>query len=171
MSTSLSIKGKTPSNDAITSTINYVNPNATNAQLESLATAMNDLTTNTIADVIKITKESLTEPSSKLSRNMTITPATVSFSSLQSTLPIDDHNDPTATITGNGVTVDKLKVTRPPIEGGAYCLIDWFQGGGDESPIEMYCLKGSDGIYQGQIIFEIPADSVYESGSVTLTIT
>lgn len=69
MSTSLSIKGKTQANESTTATVNYVNPNATNAQLVSLATALNDLTTNTIADITKISKESLMD-SSKLSRNL-----------------------------------------------------------------------------------------------------
>lgn len=70
MSTSLSIKGKTSGGDGITTTINYVNPNATNEQLQSLASAFNNLTTNTISDVTRIDKNSLTE-SSKLSRNIT----------------------------------------------------------------------------------------------------
>lgn len=69
MSTSLSIKGKTQGNESTTATVNYVNPNATNAQLVSLATALNDLTTNTIADITKISKESLMD-SGKLSRNL-----------------------------------------------------------------------------------------------------
>lgn len=70
MATSLSIKGKTQANDGVTSTINYVNPNATDAQLVSLATAFNNLTTNTVSDITRIDKNSLINTVEKLSRNV-----------------------------------------------------------------------------------------------------
>lgn len=70
MSRSLSIKGKTQANTALTTTINYVNPNATDEQLVSLATAFNGLTTNTLGDISRIDKESLTNVVPKLPRNV-----------------------------------------------------------------------------------------------------
>ena len=70
MSRSLSIKGKTQANTALTTTINYVNPNATDEQLVSLATAFNGLTTNTLGDISRIDKESLTNVIPKLPRNI-----------------------------------------------------------------------------------------------------
>ncbi len=97
MSTALSIKGKTQANDAVTSTINYVNPNATNAQLQSLASAMNDLTTNTIVDVTRIDKQSLTGAVTKLPRNayLTMSGESTPITSIKSSLISDDTTDPT----------------------------------------------------------------------------
>lgn len=43
----------------ITTTISYVNPNATNQQLIQLATALNNLTTNDKVQYIKSSKEVL----------------------------------------------------------------------------------------------------------------
>jgi len=71
MPTNISIKGKAQNGDSNTTTINYVNPAATNEQLMSLATAFNDFTTNTITDVTRIDKSSLTSDS-RSSRNLRV---------------------------------------------------------------------------------------------------
>lgn len=107
MSTSLSIKGKTQSDESTTATVNYVNPNATNGQLVSLATALNNLTTNTITDVTKISKESLTD-SSKLSRELffssTSNPPGTRIESITISSISTDIEDPTYRYIGGDFT-------------------------------------------------------------------
>lgn len=58
--TNLIIKTKTANGDkSITTTITYVNPNATNAELIQLADALNALTSNTKTQYIKDSREVL----------------------------------------------------------------------------------------------------------------
>lgn len=57
--TNLVIKETTSNQKNISTTISYINPNATNAQILSLARAINALTTNTLNQTIKETREVL----------------------------------------------------------------------------------------------------------------
>lgn len=56
---SLLLKSRTPDDKSIQTTIPNVNPEATNAQIISLAQALNALTQNTYSGVIKVTKEEI----------------------------------------------------------------------------------------------------------------
>lgn len=57
--TSLQIKTTNQEGNATTTTIAYVNPNATNENLRLLAMKLNALTNNTYDSTIKVTKEVL----------------------------------------------------------------------------------------------------------------
>lgn len=164
MSTALSIKGKTQANDAVTSTINYVNPNATNAQLVSLATAMNNLTTNTVADITRIDKNSLTNTVEKLPRNMALDQATVAGGDI-STNP----TSPTElTITGNALSSADLRVSKPT-ENAGFVFVDWSLMAGS---ITVAIVKESGTpLSASEIVFELPETDTYQAASVTLTIT
>lgn len=56
---SLLIKSRTTDDKSIQTTVPNVNPEATNAQIISLAQALNALTTNVYSGVIKVTKEEI----------------------------------------------------------------------------------------------------------------
>lgn len=56
---SLILKSRTTNDKSIQTTVPNVNPEATNAQIISLAQALNALTTNTYSGVIKVTKEEI----------------------------------------------------------------------------------------------------------------
>ena len=56
---SLILKSRTTDDKSIQTTVPNVNPEATNAQIISLAQALNALTTNTYSGVIKVTKEEI----------------------------------------------------------------------------------------------------------------
>lgn len=161
MATSLSIKGKTQGNEAVTSTINYVNPNATNAQLVSLATAMNNLTTNTVADITRIDKNSLTNTIEKLDRNLQVSPATVNTAQI-STNP----NSPTeVTLTGTDISSTDLRVTKPQ-ENNVFIFVDWVQVEGNIT-IALVGDSLSDAT-STDIVFEFPETETYKAASVTL---
>ena len=173
MSTALSIKGKTQANDAVTSTINYVNPAATNAQLQSLASAMNALTTNTIVDVTRIDKNSLTAAVPKLSRNLALAQSSIAWSSIST-----DVNNPTSiNVTGNALD-----------EGKAYLDIKYNLITGDEGFLYANLALASEGETSAIMLVrapdsagtETPTDKIeifmpetntYQAATVTLTIT
>lgn len=177
MSTSLSIKGKTQANDGVTSTINYVNPNATNAQLQSLASAMNALTTNTITDVTRIDKNSLTAAVTKLPRNAYLTlengssdPVTTIRSSdigttLQTTLQLNIHYDDQAG------EYEEISIGKTGSSVEYY--ITWMARTGDEEYNEgmISFLRGSQDLTAETIKIYIPEDSTYQAATITLTIT
>lgn len=172
MSTSLSIKGKTQANDAVTSTINYVNPNATNEQLVSLATAMNNLTTNTVADITRIDKNSLTSAVTKLPRNLTLSQSSVTWQSLST-----DLTDPTTIdFTADGITADTE----------AYVVNTYFDSSSDKGllylMLQLTDTGGAIGIAKGQfgsetapenpnVVLVIPETATYQAATATLTIT
>lgn len=177
MSTSLSIKGKTTGGDGVTSTINYVNPNATDEQLTSLATAFNDLTTNTVSDITRIDKNSLT--ATKLDRNLRLTKSTGGTEETVTTIPFanlpDENNigQSDLTIKGEGTfTAADLIVTKNT-EGAAYIFTDWYNGetSGD---VKFSIHKYQDDeslVTTGTITISLPATDIYKASSVTLTIT
>lgn len=168
MSTALSIKGKTQANEAVTSTINYVNPDATKEQLISLATAFNDMTTNTVTDITKIDKNSLINTIDKLPRNLALSPATVSAAEI----PTDATEAVGVTLTGDGgflypdLTVKKLSgaiaifldLNNVQTAEGRYPVIKIAKGNGKTSS------------FPGEIEFSVPEDGNYQSEAVTLTI-
>lgn len=55
--TNLIITAKSRANKNVTTSITYINPNATNEKLKELAEKLNALTTNSITVITKITKE------------------------------------------------------------------------------------------------------------------
>lgn len=164
MSTSVSIKGKTAGGDGVTTTINYVNPTATDEQLQSLATAFNNLTTNITSDITKITKESLTN-SGKLDRNMTLTPSTISFTAVPT---ITGGAGTSVTIAGSGFSTSDIRVSRNLTLTTAYLYADWYAEE-DHCVIE-FVRSESDEKITGEIVIEVPATGNYKSGSVTLTV-
>lgn len=170
MSTSLSIKGKTQANDAVTSTINYVNPNATAAQLVSLATAMNNLTTNTVSDITRIDKNSLTNTVEKLPRNLTVSPATISYATIATS--VDDSTD--ITITGSGLDFSKLQVSFARDEGTTGAVAFGWYGSSDTEGI-LFAIKEANAsigmIATGVVTLTFPEDSTYQAATATLTIT
>lgn len=171
MSTNLSIKGKTQGNDAVTSTINYVNPTATNANLVSLATAFNNLTTNTISDITRIDKNSLINTVEKLPRNLQISPTTLSWQNITT-----DTMGTDATITGAGITTDtseelskSLYVSRN-LEGGNLLYLEWY-GEGNGISILLVAKKDNTEPVVGTITFTLPETETYQESSITLEIT
>lgn len=169
MSTSISIKGKTQGNESTTATVNYVNPNATNAQLVSLASALNNLTTNTISDVTKISKESLTD-SSKLSRNMTIDQSTVSWA----TLGKDSTENATYLTLSGIVEMTKLQVVWHETSDNGELYIMCADSDGDPTTTTgmfIALLSSTNAKWTGTVTLTMPADDTYEEGTVTITIT
>lgn len=174
MSTALSIKGKTQANDAVTSTINYVNPNATNAQLQSLASAMNALTTNTIVDVTRIDKNSLTGAVTKLPRNAYLT--------------LNNSSDPITSIAGSTISRD---ASSPTIINVYYddneseyeelwlahgtnnidYTISWNSRGTTAGLGNIYIANTENEASADELKIYIPEDSTYQSATLTLTIT
>ena len=167
MATSLSIKGKNQANASTTATINYVNPDATNAQLVSLATSLNALTTNTIDDITKIQKESLTDATAKSPRNFTISPSTVNYSSIPQniasptmiTLTYDGDGVPATTANlqnaeGTG-TQDRIAIVTIP----------------NDNNYSIGLARGTGALAAyGTITISLPETDTYESATATLTI-
>lgn len=177
MSTSISIKGKTQGNESVTTTINYVNPSATNNQLQSLASAFNNLTTNTITDVSKITKESLT--ATKLSRNMILTdlnetiPSAVNMSVPYTKIGTDAINQLFLILDGT-FDPDQLIVncTGGVANGDTYILISLFtEVATDETSTSFVLRREGNSSVTATYTITMPADSVYDEGVVTLTVT
>lgn len=172
MSTALSIKGKTQANDAVTSTINYVNPNATNEQLQSLASAMNALTTNTIVDVTRIDKNSLTAAVTKLPRNLALSQSSIAWSAISS----DTGNPTTITLTGNGLSadvtgyVDALGYNTTSDNSGFLMAGLTFSSDNSGIFLVRYAQTGDASPTDTVKIF-IPEDNTYQAATVTLTIT
>lgn len=174
MATSLSIKGKTQGNDAVTSTINYVNPNATNAQLVSLATAMNNLTTNTVADITRIDKNSLINTVEKQPRNLQMslqdpysTPSPTPVTSISSSqIPTTGTQD-VATVYLLSQTLDPSKINiRFPAFYGYLVVIGLDQG--NWTSMTIVKIQGAEA---GSIVINIPEDDTYLEETLTLTIT
>ena len=173
MSTSLSIKGKTQGNDAVTSTINYVNPNATDAQLVSLATAMNNLTTNTVADITRIDKNSLINTVEKQARNLKMslqdpysTPSPEEITSISSSqVPTDTYSPLTVYLLSQTLDPSKINIRFPAFYG--YLVIIGLDQGNWTS-MNIVKISGSEA---GSIIINIPEDDTYLEETLTLTIT
>lgn len=168
MATNLSIKGKTQANDAVTSTINYVNPGATDAQLISLATAMNDMTTNSVVDITKIEKNSLLNTIEKLPRNLTLSTATISAAAI----PNDATEAVQVTLSGDG-NVEEENVTFKKLSYARAIFMDIASEIGIDKTVTVLNFAkghGKPSFYQGQIEFTVAEDSNYQSDSVTLTI-
>lgn len=172
MSTALSIKGKTQANDAVTSTINYVNPNATNAQLQSLASAMNDLTTNTIVDVTRIDKNSLTSAVTKLPRNAKITNAedqeitSIAASSLAQ--DIGDIGDSTFNIVYNDSAEAMPIQVAVTDQYTLYLTRATARGTGAAGGLMIVSIGENTAT---EIKLYIPEDATYQSAELTLSIT
>lgn len=176
MSTSISIKGKTQGNESTTATVNYVNPDATNAQLVSLASALNNLTTNTISDVTKISKESLTD-SSKLNRNMQIIKdgeqATNSITISYETISTSTASPTELTITYNGAIDGEsiIQITRAITSEDGFLFMD-YGAASQTDGTGFWLVKETDGgSWTGTITISLPATEIYEADSVTINIT
>lgn len=176
MSTSLSIKGKTQANEGVTSTINYVNPNATNAQLQSLASAMNALTTNTITDVTRIDKNSLTAAVTKLPRNAYLTASGGSTAitsvrasevgqTLEEPLILDIYYEDQAG------EFEEISIGKP-VESTAY-YVNWYGRTGPtaQEPAGGLFILREAGTEAATFNINIPEDSTYQAATITLTIT
>lgn len=162
MSTSLSIKGKTQANDAVTSTINYVNPDATDAQLISLATAMNNMTTNSVVDITKIDKNSLINTIEKQARNLQLSPSTIDTT----TISTDLSSPSTFNLTGADLSAEELRV-RKPSENNSFIFLDWTTDGNGGIVIYIVC-DNAQSASSSNIIFEFPETATYKAASVTL---
>lgn len=174
MATNLTIKGKAQNGDSNTTTINYVNPAATNEQLMSLATAFNDFTTNTITDVTRIDKSSLTSDS-RSSRNIRILdendqPITsIPLASLGEGL----NNAFGVILQGEGINYEAdfwVKFTFPKngsTSTSAPCVnIDVMDGEAD-----FYVFKnGTDPLNASAMTVNFPATDLYQAVTVTLQI-
>lgn len=177
MSTSLSIKGKTQGNEAVTSTINYVNPNATTANLVSLATAMNNLTVNTISDITRIDKNSLINTVEKLPRNAYLTTAQseTPITSLKSSEISTDPNIPTMLqirYADKAGDYEDVSITLNANTSTGYYYYMWNGEGPSPREDPILCvLKGSSGTYADTITITIAEDSEYQAATLTLTIT
>lgn len=175
MSTALSIKGKTQANDGVTSTINYVNPNATNAQLVSLATAMNNLTTNTVADITRIDKNSLTSAVTKLPRNAYLTAqgASTAITSVKASdvgqtfdepLILDIHYEDQAG------EYEEIAISKPAEHTSYY--VNWYgRTGTGQEPVGALFIMRETGTEAAEYNIYIPEDSAYQAATITLTIT
>ena len=154
----------------MTSTINYVNPNATDEQLTSLATAFNDLTTNTVTDITRIDRNSLTA-SSKSTRNIRLennghqVVTSLAYSSLQ-TDPAEANT--INLIADGGATPAELIVSRN-LTGNGFLMVDWYDNG--DGVIGIALTKGGNDTSAGTITFTLPETEIYKAASVTLTIT
>lgn len=171
MSTSLSIKGKTQGNDAVTSTINYVNPNATDAQLVSLATAMNNLTTNTVADITRIDKNSLINTVEKQARNLKMslqdpysTPSPEEITSISSSqVPTDGLLN--VYLLSQTIDASKINIRFPEFYGYLVTIAN------DQGNWVSMSITKISGAEAGSIVINIPEDDTYLEETLTLTIT
>lgn len=165
--TALSIKGKTVGGDGITSTINYVNPNATDTQLVSLATAMNNLTTNTVTDITRIDKNSLTGISPKQSRNMQWKTET-SSDPINATVPLSSIG---TAIDSSYIAYMTCRVAAnevPTIENDSPLFMSINK---DNEGFLVEIVKYDDETWTGEIKFTLPETDTYEAATITLTIT
>lgn len=166
MATSLSIKGKTQGNDAVTSTINYVNPNATSAQLVSLATAMNNLTTNTVADITRIDKNSLVNTIEKQDRNMQLSPATIAAADIST--DIASGTNVTLSLSGDDRPTWAVETERENSAGVIYIAsnkVERFAPGG------ILALLRTGETTAATITVSLPETDTYKAATATLTIT
>jgi len=79
MQTSLNITSVDANNKKVTKSLTYVNPNATNAQLETAAQKFNAISQNTYTDADRIIKMSVTEPYTPAKTEPTLTIGEFSF--------------------------------------------------------------------------------------------
>lgn len=178
MSTSLSIKGKTQGNEAVTSTINYVNPNATSAQLVSLATAMNNLTTNTVSDITRIDKNSLTNTLEKLERNLQLKKDDVAITTLSNadiSTNIQGGTEIYIVFDGTDITAAdfsvKMAVDNPDQHDPPYA--SWYSWENDGITSHNILLARYSQIDStGTVItINLPETETYKAATATLTIT
>lgn len=185
--TSIAIRSKDTSDTTGTTTINYVNPEATSAQLQSLAGAFNDLTTNTIVDVTRIDKQVLGSEVAKLPRNLTVnktgetasTAATIALANVpttpSSTLEFEIH-------IGNGGSAEAIRSLLININQPWSDTTVWPQVGiqiyyAEDSGAFMMCVnpfKSSDSntpTLAGTVItITSPETDTYAEESVTITL-
>lgn len=178
MATSLSIKGKTQANDAVTSTINYVNPLATDEQLISLATAFNNLTTNTTNDITRIDKNSLINKIEKQPRNMILnlsgseTPVTsIQYSSIAA----ENLDNPTVYyLSYSGYTTSDtltIKYTYSGSGDGRNTLFMDTYNYNDNIQICMTRYDAENPPALSAITFIVPETDTYAAGELTVTFT
>lgn len=174
MATNISIKGKTQKGDSITTTVNYVNPEATNEQLQSLASALNALTTNTIADVTRIDKTSLTN-SGKSPRNLTIINGETEQEQTNvawSTISTDTAFGTTFYITSDSeITLNEVSMKKET--GGditASLFVDVCSVT-DRNKICFDLVKAGEGTMTATLTFTLPETSIYEETTIQFTIT
>lgn len=175
MSTALSIKGKTQANDAVTSTISYVNPNATSSQLVSLATAMNNLTTNTVADITRIDKNSLINTVEKQPRNLKMslqnpqtTQSPTEITSVSASQITIDTEDPlTVFFTNKNIDTTKVNVRMPKWDG---YYVSWLTDSNGWTELMLLKWDASTTV-ASSIVINVPEDDTYAEETITLTIT
>lgn len=154
----------------MTSTINYVNPAATNEQLTSLATAFNDLTTNTVTDITRIDRNSLTS-SGKLDRDLKFEDETTTKTIQGSTLS-SNANEPTALeITGNGLSNSNIIVNRlVAADAQGYVFSDW--SAYSDTNMSIFLLRDAQSeVPETTITITVPATDSYKEGTLTINIT
>lgn len=125
--TAIAMRTKDSSGTMGTTTINYVNPEATSSQLQSLASAFNNLTTNTLVDVTRIDKQVLGSEIEKLPRNAYFS------NNSDTTTPITTLSAATIPLAGDGTGTyyDCTKYVRcdGTVEDGGYTIRLYDTGG------------------------------------------
>lgn len=170
--TAIAMRTKDQSDTTGTTTINYVNPNATSEQLQSLASAINALTTNQIVDLTRIDKQVLGSEIAKLPRNLTITPATLNYSNLVTTVDgafNQETTKPVIAFDGTDVTNSDVSIT---VEGEDNILMSYYIDSDNYEYSELYLARGSSATPKGvnTITVNIPETDTYQAATATLTI-
>lgn len=152
-----------------TRSITHVNPSATQTELKNFVEGLNGLTTNTLADARRVDTTDIINDA-KLSRNLTVTPATISYATIATS--IDDSTD--ITISGAGLDFDNLQVSYKPDTGTYGALAFGWHGESDTAGIIFAIKEANTGIgtkATGVITLTFPANETYEEATATITVT
>lgn len=167
--TSITYSGTQQGGAKVTTTIAYVNPDATDNQLIELAEKVNGLTTNTVDDVTKISKRILIETEDPLPRNLTVTHLNQPLTEIQAAdLPLKTASDGQylINITFAGTGEDELWI-RNVMERTGEVYICCVQGANAQSWILDLRKNNTP---SGYITIEIPATATYEAAVLTLPV-
>lgn len=174
--TNISIRSKDQSGTTGTTTINYVNPEATSSQLQSLASAFNDLTTNEIVDVTRIDKQVLGSEIDKLPRNAQFKYNSAAVTSISAaTLPVSSSEFRGYELSYDGMTnADTVFIAydkRDPSKGDLY--FDWWSSPSTIGTMEITMAKGdtADDDYTGTLIIYLPETDTYAAETLEIPVT
>lgn len=163
--TSITYSGTQQGGAKVTTTIAYVNPDATDNQLIELAEKVNDLTTNTVEDVTRISKRILIETQDPLPRNIQVTHNNQPITEIQAAdLPLKTASEGqylvNITFDGDGELWTRNVMDRTgevyicSVEGVNNWLLDLRK---NNSP-------------KGFISIKIPATETYDAAEITLPV-
>lgn len=163
--TSITYSGTQQGGGKVTTTVSYVNPDATDNQLIGLATQINALTTNQLDEVNKVTKKMLigTTP-----RNFTLSQSTFTAAEISSTG--DGPTEITMTFAGEPTELPSVSFKTGDISDYIYAEVFIFTNGSTSEKTIALIKSGTD-IAGTEITLSLPQTETYDAATAKITIT